>query len=117
MKGIVRKINLVTRNKKNGGTFKQVVMTVDVVVNEEKGTIKTRSAYFNEQYIKDYAQHCGLTSSEMIGKTVNVVLEKKMYEKDGVEKISETIKYLNFLDNNGQPIIMKKNDEENNLGF
>lgn len=115
MKGIIRKINSAERTKKNGSKFKQIVMTVDVVTNEEKGTIKTRSAYFGEQYIKDYAKYCNLTSTEMIGKTVEVILEKKMYEKDGVEKITETIKYLNFLDEQGQPIIMKK--EETDLGF
>ena len=51
----------------------------------------------------------------MIGKEVFVVLEKKIYEKDGIEKIAETIKYLNFIDEKGQPIIMKKDD--NNIGF
>ena len=117
MEGIIRKINSVERNKKSGEKFKQIVFTVDVITNEEKGTIKTRSAYFNEQYIKDYASYCKLSSSEMIGKTVNVILEKKMYEKDGVKKISETIKFLNFLDENGNAIIMKKDDTQNDIGF
>lgn len=116
MKGIIRKIDLVERKKKNGGTFKQVVMTVDVIVDEEKKTVKTRSAYLNEEYAKKYAAYVGKTSAEMLGCTVQVVLEKRMYEKDGVEKISETIKYLNFLDAEGQPIIMPKEDAKE-LGF
>ena len=115
MKGIVRKIGKVVRNKKDGGTFNQIVITVDVIVDEEKKTIKTRSAYLSEQYAKDYAKHCNLSSNDMIGKDVFVVLEKKMYEKDGIEKITETIKYLNFIDEEGQPIIMKKDDS--NIGF
>lgn len=116
MKGIIRKIDLVERKKKNGGTFKQIVMTVDVVVDEEKKTIKTRSAYLSEEYAKKYANYVGLTSAEMIGKEVSVVLEKRMYEKDGVQKISETIKFLNFIDANGQAIIMPKDDAKQ-LGF
>jgi hypothetical protein len=116
MKGIIRKIDLVERKKKNGGTFKQIVFTVDVVVDEDKKTIKTRSAYLNEDYAKKYANYVGKSSAEMIGSQVQVVLEKRMYEKDGVEKISETIKYLNFLDKEGQPIIMPKEDAKE-LGF
>lgn len=117
MKGIIRKIELVTRNKKDGKTFRQIVMTVDVIYDEEKRLVKSRKAYFNEQYIKEYAAFCNLKSSEMIGKTVNVVLEKKIYEKDGLTKTCETIKYLNFLDSQGQSIIMKKEDKLNELGF
>lgn len=115
MKGIVRKISKVTRNKKDGKTFNQIVITVDVVIDEEKKTIKTRSAYLGEEYAKKYAKYCNLSSEDMIGKEVFVVLEKRMYEKDGVEKITEFIKYLNFIDENGQPIIMKKDDS--NIGF
>lgn len=115
MKGIVRKISKVTRNKKDGETFNQIVITVDVIVDEEKKTLKTRSAYLSEKYAKEYAEYCKLSSKDMIGKEVSVFLEKKMYEKDGVEKTTETIKYLNFLDEKGQPIIMKKDD--NNIGF
>ena len=87
MKGIVRKISKVTRNKKDGKTFNQIVITVDVIVDEEKKTLKTRSAYLGEQYAKEYAEYCKLSSNDMIGKEVFVVLEKKIYEKDGVEKI------------------------------
>lgn len=116
MKGIIRKIDLVTRNKKNGGKFNQVVMTVDVITDEEKGIVKTRLAYLSEEYAKKYASFVGLSSKDMIGKNVSVSLEKRIYEKDGVEKVSETIKYINFLDENNQPIIMPK-DGDNKLDF
>jgi hypothetical protein len=115
MKGIVRKISKVTRNKKDGETFNQIVITVDVIVDEEKKTLKTRSAYLSEKYAKEYAEYCKLSSNDMIGKEVSVVLEKRMYEKDGVKKTSENIKYLNFIDEEGHPIIMKKDDS--NIGF
>jgi hypothetical protein len=116
MKGILKKIDLVTRQKKNGGTFKQIVMTVDCITDEEKKTIKTRKAYLSEEYAKKYAKYCNLTSQEMIGKSVIVTLEKRMYEKDGVEKVAENIRYVNFIDENGNPIIMIDENKES-LGF
>ena len=115
MKGYVRKIDLVKRNKKDGGTFNQVVFTVDVVINEEKGTIKTRKAYMSEQYASEYAKVCNLTSAEMIGKEVSVSLEKKIYKDDNVVKTVENIKYLNFYDENGNIIVINK--QEKKLGF
>jgi hypothetical protein len=64
----------------------------------------------SEDYARRYFAFCKTTTAETIGKTVNVVLAKRQYEKDGEKRTIEYVKYLNLLDENGNPIIMVNSD-------
>lgn len=112
MRGIVKKFELrtcETKDKKN--KFKLLEFVVDVKIND-KGDIKTLKGSYGEEYARKYLAFCGVKTKDLIGKEVEVSLAKREYEKDGERRTINYIKYMNVLDENGEPIYMPKDDEE-----
>lgn len=121
MEAVLRKIELkqceVKKGDNKGKKFKVLDFEVDVLVNAEKGEIKTRKGSMSEDYARRYFGYCKVKTTEAIGKTVDVVLSKRRYtNKDGEERTIEFVKYLNLLDEAGEPIIMPKADAQD-IGF
>lgn len=120
MEAVLRKVQLNTyeikKGENKGKKFKKLDFTVDVLVDPKKGEVKTRSGSMSEDYARRYFAYCNTTTAETIGKTVNVVLAKRQYEVDGEKRTIEYVKYLNLLDENGNPIIMPKSDASE-IGF
>ncbi len=120
MEAILKKVSLNTyeikKGENKGKKFKKLDFTVDVLVDAKKGEIKTRTGSMSEDYAKRYFNYCGTTTQETIGKTVDVILAKRQYEKDGEKRTIEFVKFLNLLDESGEPIIMPKADTES-IGF
>lgn len=121
MEAVLRKLTLnqyeVKKGETKGKKFKKLDFSCDVLVNAEKGEIKTRTGSMSEDYARRYFKYCELTTAEAIGKTVDVVLAKRRYtNKDGEERTIEFVKFMNFLDADGMSIIMSKDGAED-IGF
>ena len=106
----------VKKGDNKGKKFKVLDFEVEVLVDEQKGEVKTRKGSMSEDYAKRYFAHCNTTTAEAIGEECEVVLSKRKYEKDGESRTIEFVKFLNLLDEDGKPIIMPKADEEK-IGF
>lgn len=120
MEAVLKKVALNTYEIKKGDNkgkkFKKLDFTVDVLVDATKGEIKTRTGSMSEDYAKRYFKYCGTTTKETIGKTVDVILSKRQYEKDNEKRTFEFVKFMNLLDDAGEPIIMRK-EEAQDIGF
>lgn len=100
----------------DGKKFSVLDITCNVLWDEERGEIKQLKSSMSLDYAKKYFEYCHITTKDAIGKKVNVIVSKKEFtKKDGTNRIYTFIKYLNFLDENNNPIIMPK--EESNIGF
>ena len=112
MKAIIRKVELKNCTDRDGRKFDQIQITCDVFVDEKN--VRTRRASMSVDYAKKYFAHCGLSSADLPGMVCNVTLRKRAYtNKDGDERVIEEIRYLNMLDDDGEPIIMRKEPEAN----
>lgn len=120
MEAVLRNVSLNTyeikKGENKGKKFKKLDFTVDVLVDAKKGEIKTRTGSMSEDYAKRYFAYCGTTTQKAIGKTVDVILAKRQYEKDGEKRTFEYVKFLNLLNESGEPIIMPKADAQD-IGF
>lgn len=115
MKGTLRKIEKKEYKTREGKKFNKVEFTCDIVV-DDKGTIKTRKGSYSEEYARKYFKFCDVETKDVIGKHVECVLAKRAYtDGEGKERIIEFIRFMNILDENGNAIIMPK--EENSVDF
>ena len=117
MKGILKKVNVVEIVKKDKTKFKKLNYEVDVVIDTEKKEIKTYKGDMSIDYAKDYVEFCVNELNDekvkklkdFVGKEVDVTLAKRMYtNKDGEERVYNYIKFLNFIDKDGNPIFKNK---------
>ena len=70
------------------------------------------TARFGMDYAKKYFNDfCGLKSSQLTGLSCVCTVIKKSYEKDGETRYCNDIKYLNLIDDNGKPIILRDDEE------
>lgn len=107
MKAIIRQVSMKTVNCKDGRTFNKIAIRCDVVKEEDK--VFSRTAEMSVDYAKKYFAHCGLSSSDLPGKVCDVTLQKRMFkDANGNDRVIESIKYLNMLDEDGKPIILRK---------
>ena len=111
MKAILKKIELKEFKTKKKKKFNKVEFTCDVKVND-KGDIKTYKGSYNEQFARDYFAFCGVKTKDLVGKEVDVALAKREYESNGETKVINYIKFLNVLNEEKQPIFMKKDKTE-----
>ena len=117
MKGIIKKIEKKDYKTSQGKSFSKIVITCDVEVNDI-GDIKTLKATYSPDFAKKYFEYCKISSKQAINKDVNVVVAKKNYEdNNGNSKTYSYIKFLNFLDEDGEPIIMLSDKKEEDIGF
>ena len=117
MKAIIKKIYMKNVQTSTGKKFDKICLECDCI-DEETNYIRTRTAEMSPEYATKYFNFCGISSKQAIGMEVNVELQKRAFNgADGQLKTFTSIKYLNFLDENGEPIIMAKKEEQNNLPF
>ena len=108
MKAIIRSVELKHINTKDNKKFDRIEITCDVFVDEKN--VRTRKASMSVDYAKKYFAYCGLTSADLPGKICDATLRKRPYtSKDtGELRTIEEIRYLNMLDDDGDPLIMRK---------
>lgn len=111
MKGILTHLELKEfTNKEKGNKFNRLCFTVDV--EKENKDIITLKGNMSEDYARKYFAHCNLKTKDAIGKTVDVVTARRKYVAENEERTYTYIKYLNFVDENGKPIIMPDNKKQ-----
>lgn len=116
MKGTLKKIYAKEfTSKEKGNKFKKIILECEC--EKENGDIANYKGSMSEDYAKRYFQYCKLTTKDAIGAKVEVVLGKRKFVAENEERTYTYIKFINFLDNDGKPIIMKKEDETTDLGF
>lgn len=117
MKGILKSISKRTVKTKDNKTFDVVDFVVDVITDEAKQEVKTYKGNMSIEYAKKYFAFAGTTTRDQIGKEVEVVLSKRIWEKDGEQRTVTFIKYLNLLNEDGKAIIMNKKESDDALDF
>lgn len=117
MEGILKKIEKNEYKTKDGKkTFTKIEFTCDVRI-DDKGSIKTLKGSYSEEFARKYFEYCGVKTKELIGQKVECIIAKRVYENDkGEERIVTFIRFLNVLDENGKPIVMPK-DTQQELDF
>lgn len=116
MKATITKIMKKECTTTDGKKFSVIDIKCDVVIND-KGDVRSLTSSMSMDYAKKYFNYCNVTSKQAIGMTVSVVAAKKVFKtKDDEERTYNYIKFLNFLDSEGNPIIMPKDNDEN-IGF
>lgn len=117
MKAIIRKIYMKNVVTSTGKKFDKICIECDCV-DEATNYIRTRTAEMSPEYATKYFNYCGISSKQAIGMEVNVELQKRAFNgADGQLKTFTSIKYLNFFDEDGKPIIMQKKEEVTKLPF
>lgn len=118
MKATIKKISQKNIKTQTGKQFSKFVIECDVLVNE-KGEIRTYRSEMSMDYAKRYFQFCGVPSRELVGKDCEVTLRKRAYTAaDGTPRTITEIKYLNLIDDAGNPIIMPtETTETTDFGF
>lgn len=107
MKAIIRQVSMKQVQCKDGRKFDKVAIRCDVV--KEENRVFSRTAEMSVDYAKKYFTHCGLSSADLPGMECEVTLQKRMFkDANGVDRVIESIKYLNMLDEEGKPIILRK---------
>ena len=112
MKGIFRKVEKKTFDIKNGKNkgqkFDKIEFTVDCI--DAKGRVETLQGSYSMDFAKKYFAHVatiheGKKMADFLGQEVEVVTEKKSYEKaDKTTGVYKYIKYMNILDAEGKAI-------------
>lgn len=111
MKGILKSVELKEyTNKDKGNKFKKLNFVVDC--EKDKGEIITLKGSYSEDYARKYFGYCNLKTKDAIGKQVDVVTARKKVTFDDGEKTWTYIKFMNFLDDKGEPIIIPKDDAD-----
>lgn len=111
MKAIIRKITMKKVNTKDGRQFDKIRIECDCI-EPETNRVRTRAAEMSLEYAKDYFNYCGISSKQAIGMEVSVTMQKRAFnDANGELRTFEEIKYVNFLDENGNAIIMNKKEE------
>ena len=107
MKAIIRKVELKKITTTEGKKFDRIEITCDVFVDEKN--VRSRRASMSVDYAKKYFAHCGLSSADLPGKLCEVTLRKRSFtdKTTGELRVMEEIRYLNMLDENGEPIILR----------
>lgn len=117
MKAVLKKIEKRDCKTKAGQKFSVIDYTCEVEVNDS-GDIKILKGSMNIDYAKKYFEFCKITSKEAINKDVNVVIAKRKYsDSNGADHIVLYIKFLNFLDKDGNIIVMNTKKDEEDIGF
>ena len=125
MKAILRKVEKKTfevkQGKNKGNKFDKVEFSCDVIYGD-KGQVKQLKGSYSMDFAKEYFEHCAtITGKKMldyIGTEVEVVTEKRTYErKEGGTGVFEYIKFLNILNpQDGKAILLPK-DETDGFDF
>ena len=117
MRGILKKVDVVEIVKKDKTKFKKLNYEVDVIIDAEKKEVKTYKGDMSIDYAKEYVEFCVNEINDekvkkikdFVGKEVEVTLAKRIYtNKYGEERVYNYIKFLNFINKDGNPIFRNK---------
>lgn len=115
MRGIIKGFKIRKVETKDGKSFEMLDYTADIVIND-KGEIKTLKGSMSVEYARKYFAYCGVKTADLVNKEVAVTLAKRKYENaDGEERTVNFIKYLNVLNDEGEPIYMNKDTDTINF--
>ena len=116
MKAIIRKIYIKKIETKAGQKFDKICIECDCIGEGNK--VKTRTAEMSVDYAKKYFNFCGISSAQAIGMEVDVTMQKRAFnDAQGNLCTFEEIKYMNFLNDDGEPIIIQRKSETPDLPF
>ena len=116
MKAVLKKIAKRDCKTKKGTKFSVIDYTCDVEYSS--GEVKTLRGSMSIDYAKKYFDYCRVSSKDAINKDVEVVVAKRKYtDSNENERTINFIKYMNFIDENGNKIIMKSDEKEEDLDF
>lgn len=109
MLGTLKKIEMIECQTKDGKKkFKKVEFTCDVKI-DDKGNIKTLKGSYSEEFARKYFNYCNVKTKDIIGKEVECITAKREWENDkGEKRITTFIRFINILNEEGNPIIMPK---------
>lgn len=123
MKAIIKSLELKQYEVKNGENkgkkFKKFVFVVEVTTDEVKNIIKDMKGSMSEEYGRKYFKEaCGLTTtSQAIGKECEVITQKRKWkDRYGDLRIVTEVRYMHILDDDGKPIYLM-NDENDDTVF
>jgi len=113
MKGIFRKVEKkdfeIKKGDKKGQKFSKIEFTVDCI--DAKGRVETLQGSYSMDFAKKYFAHVatiheGKKMADFLGQEVEVVTEKKSYEKkdNAGTGVYKYVKYMNILDAEGKAI-------------
>lgn len=112
MKAILKRVEKKVFNKKGengkkGQEFTKIEFTCDVIFGDNK--VRTLTGSYSIDFARKYFEYVAtITGKKMldyVGAEVEVVTEKKSYDKkDGGKGVYEFIKFINILDENGEII-------------
>lgn len=123
MKAIIKSLKLNQYEAKKGDNkgkkFKKFDFVAQVTTDESKGYVKDIKGSFSEDYGRRYFKFCGFkTVSEVIGKPCEVTTQKRRWsDSDGNERTVNEVRYLHLLDENGRPIYLKEDNDDDNVAF
>lgn len=116
MLGILRKVYVKEFKTKEGKSFKKFMFECDVCKKDNE--VVKRTGSYNLDYAKKYFEFCNVKTKDIVNQEVDCLLANKSFkDKDGNTRVYEYIKFLNVLDNNHKPIIMKNAETNNELDF
>ena len=116
MKAVLKKIAKRDCKTKKGTKFSVIDYTCDVEYSN--GEVKTLRGSMSIDYAKKYFEFCNETSKSAINKDVEVVVAKRKYtDSNENERTVNYVKYMNFIDENGNKIIMKSDTSEEDIDF
>lgn len=122
-KGLLRNVHKIVITPKEGPKFEKLEFEVDVFIDEKnvKNMTGSYSLTFAQRYF-DYARTItGKKSTDYIGEIVELETAKRRYtEDDGTIKVVNYIKFINVLDEEGNPIILRNEavqKSKDDIGF
>lgn len=113
MKATIKRVSMKTVEvKATGVKFDKVVITCDVHL-PDSDRVLTKNAEMSVDWAKKYFGYCGLSSRDLPGMPCEVTMQKRAFtNQDGIDCTVNEIKYLNMLDADGKPIILRKEPEK-----
>lgn len=109
MKGILKKVELREFKTSEGKKFKKFLFEVDCIIKDDE--IKTLKGSYSEEFARKYFEYCGVKTKELIGKEVGVVTAKKTVIKENQRITFTFIKFINVIDEYGNPIYLPRESE------
>lgn len=106
MKGILKRVEIKTCKAKSGVKFD--VLKFEVQVVNDNHEVKLYKGSMGVDYAKRYAEYCGVKFMEQVGNTVEISIVQEEYtnKETNEKRIGTRIKYMNFLDEKGNKIIL-----------
>lgn len=116
-KGKITKVE--SRSCKTGAGVSFTMIDIHVLAVGERDEVKTYKGSFSVDYCKRYyTETCGVSGKDLIGRPCEAVIAQRSYVgKDGKDHVATFAKWVNLLDESGNPIFIKSESKETDLPF